>query len=181
LHATVKFAAGETPIRSVLIVDVDRRSPSEVALRLAETFARGGDSCVYLDANVRGTDRAPGLLELAAGTADTATLLQPGTVAELSQLRPGALDDPDLLSGDGVGRVVEALLSDHAYLIAGCAVLPQFGDALALAPRMDAVILTVTSGVTRRPRAIEARDALERVGGRLLGVVLIEPERRRFW
>jgi Mrp family chromosome partitioning ATPase len=66
-------------------------------------------------------------------------------------------------------------------LIVGCAGLPQHGDAIALAPRVDAVILTVTAGVTRRPRAIDARDALERVGGRLLGVVLVEPARRRFW
>jgi Mrp family chromosome partitioning ATPase len=130
---------------------------------------------------VRGADRTPGLLELAAGAADAAALLQPGTLAGLSTLPPGAIDDPDLLSGDGVGRAIDALLIDHDYLIAGCAVLPRFGDALALAPRMDAVILTVTAGATRRPRAIEARDALERVGGRLLGVVLIEPERRRFW
>lgn len=181
LHATVKFSAGETPIRSVLIVDVDRSTPSEVALRLAETFARGGDRCVYVDANVRGADRAPGLLELAAGTAEPGTLLQQASIAGLSKLPPGALDDPDLLASDGVGRAFETLLNEHAYLVAGCAGLPQYGDAIALAPRVDATILTVTTGVTRRPRAIEARDALERVGGRLLGVVLIEPGRRRFW
>lgn len=181
LHATVKFAAGERPIRSLLVVDVDRATPSDVAPRLAETFARGGDRSVFLDANVRGRDRAPGFLDLIAGAAQPDAVLRTGTVDGLMTLGAGSLDDPDVLASDAVGAVFEALLSDNAYLIVGCAGLPQYGDAIALAPRVDATILTVTTGVTRRPRAIDARDALERVGGRLLGVVLIEPSRRRFW
>jgi non-specific protein-tyrosine kinase len=77
--------------------------------------------------------------------------------------------------------VFDALHNEHAFVIVSCAALPARGDALALAPRVDGVILVVTSGKTRRPRAVEARDQLERVGARLLGVVLLETKRRLFW
>jgi len=182
LHATVKFAAGEQPVRCVLVVDVDRERPSSVAERLSETFARGGDPTVFVDANVRGSaNAAPGFLDLVAGKAQTAEVLTAGSVDGLRVVGPGSFSDPDFLASDGVATALAALLTTHDYLIVRCAGLPQHGDAIALAPRVDAVILTVTAGVTRRPRAIEARDALERVGGRLLGVVMVEPARRRWW
>ena len=109
------------------------------------------------------------------------SVIDAGEVAGLKRVGPGRASEPDVLAGAGVGAALTQLLGEFDHVILTCAPLPQNGDALALAPNVDATILVVTAGKTRRPRAVEARDALDRVGARILGVVLVEPKRGWFW
>ncbi len=182
LRATVKFATGERPIRSVLVVDVDRETPSGVAERLATAFAEAGDSCVLIDTDSRATtDRDPGLFDLMSGSGSVESVGRTDDSLRLVRVSPGTASYPDSLAGSQFGNAVESLVDAHGVAVFSCASLPRFADALAIAPRVDAVIMVVTSGGTRRPRAIDARDALDRVGARILGVVMVEGQKRRFW
>jgi len=85
------------------------------------------------------------------------------------------------VAGDRFGTALDGLIEAHGFVILSTAPLPKYADAVAIASRVDAVILVATAGGTRRPRAIEARDALDRVGARILGVVMLEPKKRWFW
>ena len=180
LRSSVKFAEGATTRRTVLVVDVDRAEPSGVARELAAAFARAGDTCVFVDlAAVPGDE--PGFAALLAGNSSATSVGEPTDVPNLTRVSPGADFQPDLLASSTLADVFATLHESYAYVIVSCVGLPARGDALALAPRADGVILVVTSGKTRRPRAIAARDQLERVGANLLGVVLLETKRRLFW
>jgi non-specific protein-tyrosine kinase len=181
LRSTVKFATGDTPVRTVLLVDIDRRESSAVAEHLATAFARAGDRCALVDTNPRGiARREAGFSDLIHGSATADAITHPGDVPGLTVVAPGTASTPDLLAGDGVPAALEVLLAEFDHVVLHAAALPQHGDALALAPNVDAVILVVTAGKTRRPRAIEARDALDRVGARILGVVMVEGKRGLF-
>lgn len=181
LRSTVKFAAGDAPIRTVLIVDVDRDAPSGVAEQLATAFARAGDRCVLVDTDPRGMNRKDaGFSDLVHGGVRVPDVARGGGVAGLTVVSAGTASEPDFLAGSGVAAALEQLAAEYDHVILTAATLPRNGDALALAPAVDATILVVTSGKTRRPRAIEARDALDRVGARTLGVVMLEPKRRLF-
>lgn len=180
LRATIKYAAGDRPVRSVLVVDVDRDEPSGVARQLAASFASTGDRVALVDANIRATRGGePGLTDVIAGSA-ALDAVAPGSDSGVTAVGPGTQADPDLLASEALDRVLAGLLESRDYVVFSCASLPAHGDALMLASRVDAVILAVTAGVSRRPRAIEAREALERVGGRLLGVVMVQRKRRWF-
>jgi Mrp family chromosome partitioning ATPase len=181
LRSTIKFAAADPPIRSVLVIDVDRATPSQVAERLADAFQHAGDRCVYLDANLQ-VSRAAGLgiTDLLSGTAQLDQALSGGN-GHPPTIGPGSLDDHDLLVGDRFSVLLERLREQFTYMIISCASLPQHGDAVALAAQTDATILVVSQGATRRPKAIMARDALQRVGARVLGVVMLEPPPKRLW
>ena len=182
LRSSVKFAAGERPVRSVLVVDVDRERPSGVAEQLARSFAASGDRCAFVDSDVRQADPdAPGLTDLIVGTVDATAISSASAAGEPSRIGPGSGRNPDLLADERLSVAIDAILQRHDIAVISAASLPAYGDALAIAPRVDATILVVTSGRTRRPRAIEARDALERVGARILGVVMVETKRRLFW
>jgi Mrp family chromosome partitioning ATPase len=53
-------------------------------------------------------------------------------------------------------------------------------DAAALANKVDGILLVVEAGKTRREAAVRAKEALEQVGGKILGVVLTKiPAKRR--
>lgn len=183
LRSTIKFAAGDAPIRSVLIVDADRNGPSDTAREVAHAFAQAGDRCAWVDADFRaggGTDL--GFSDVLAGTVSLDAVLKGTSDAPgYATVAAGSASNPDLLAGDQLPVALEGLLQRFEYVILSTASLPAHSDALSLAARVDAVVLAVTSGKSRRPRAIEARDALNRVGARVLGVVLIETRRRLFW
>jgi Mrp family chromosome partitioning ATPase len=181
LRSSVKFATGERPIRTVLLVDVDRAEPSGVAAQLAGAFADAGDRCALVETDVRRGSGRPGFSDLVCGTAVVDDIIRAGADGEPAYVGPGTTAAPDVLAGDQLGPALDALLASYDVVVLCAASLPAFGDALGIAPRVDATILVVTSGKTRRPRAVEARDALERVGARLLGVVMIETKRRWFW
>jgi non-specific protein-tyrosine kinase len=183
LRSTVKFAAGDGPVRSVLVVDIDRATSSGVARELAAAFARAGDRCVLVEADPRaaaGRDD-PGFSDLLSGAAPVGAVVQTADLPLLGVVGPGTLPNADLLAGERLSESIGVLPESHRHVVLACASLPQHGDALAIAPRVDATLLVVTAGQTRRPRAIEARDALARVGANLLGVVMLETKRRWFW
>lgn len=182
LRATVKFATGERAIRSVLVVDVDRRRPSMVAEQLATAFAEAGDTCALIDTDARSNiDRDHGFFDLLAGSASAESVGRMSESGGLIHVPAGMSGSPDALAGSRLGEAVERLVDAFGIAIFSSAPLPQYADALAIAPRVDAVIMVVTSGGTRRPRAIDARDALDRVGARILGVVMVQEKQRRYW
>ncbi len=179
LRSTLKFAAGDRPVRSVLVVDIDRPETSGVARRLAESFARAGDRCALVETDGRAGGDAAGFADLIRGAPLAAAIAdaEHGGPVVVPAGRGAAAD---ALSSDGVGEALRTLLQSYEYVILSCAPLPRYADALALAPRVDAVIMVASSGKTRRPKAIDARDALERVGANILGVVLAEETRGWF-
>jgi Mrp family chromosome partitioning ATPase len=182
LRSTVKFSSGERPIRSVLVVDIDREQRSGVADELATAFAEAGDRCLLIDTDVRGTvDRTDGFFDLLRGDISLDSIATTADGERLMRIGPGRNGSPDALAGDAFVPTIERLTEEYGISILSAASLPRYADALAIAPRVDAVILVVTSGRTSRPRAIEARDALDRVGARILGVVMVEPKKRWFW
>lgn len=183
LRSTIKFAAGDAPVRSVLIVDTDRSGPSDTAAQVARAFAKAGDNCAFINADATsGNTGIPGLSDLLIGSTSLDDVLTGDTGdGLLTVIGPGTVADPDLLAGGQLSRVLEALQQRFDYIIFGAAGLPGSSDAISIAPRVDATILVVTSGKTRRAKAVQARDALQRVGANVLGVVLIEAKRRLFW
>ena len=179
LRSTVRFTTGERPVRSVLVVDIDRATSSDVARRLAESFSMAGDRCVLVETDSRGGTKAAGFSDLIDG-ASLDGIAVDSEAHSLAVISAGRATSADTLSADGVDDALSKLLERFEHVILTCAPMPQFADALALAPLVDAVILVVSSGKTRRQKAIDARDALRRVGANILGAVLSEEKRGRF-
>ena len=178
LRETIKHAAGEKPLASVLLVDVDRKGPSEVARRLAEVFGVARERCVLIDTNFRNpSDGEPGLSDL---TLDPTTQLDLALTDGLAVVRAGTAGNPDLLSSKSFPGALASIVEQFDYAIVACDGYPASADALAVGPLVDAVILVISAGVTGREPAIQARDALERLGVRILGMVMIERPRRWF-
>jgi len=178
LRDTIKNATGDKPLRSILIVDVDRKSPSDVAVQLAEAFSDAGERCALIETNFRNSDgQKPGLSDMLSESGAT---YKPGESDGLIEIGPGTVGNPDLLASKSFPTVLVDLVSQFDYAILTCDGYPGSGDAIAVGPAVDAVILVISAGVTGREPAIRARDALERVGARILGMVMIERPRRWF-
>lgn len=179
LRSTVKFASGDRAIRSVLVVDVDTTATSDVGRHLAESFVQAGDRCAFVETNGRNGAGGAGFADLVAGNPLPAKFLQPGS-AGLVVIPAGQAAGGDHLASSGTDRALGELAEQFDLVVLSCAPLPSFADALSLASRVDGVIMVVAAGKTRRPKAIDARDALRRIGANILGVVLLEGKRGLF-
>lgn len=197
LRSTVKFAGGEPPVRSLLVADAGTGGQhSAVAANLAAALALGGDSVVLVDADLRQPrlheffrrGNETGLTEwlvepdavrplpLSESGVPNLRLLPAGRGRETAGIAPG-----DLLSGDAFTQLLALLQEEATFTIIDAPALPEVGDALAIAARVDAALLLIRSGKTRRPAAQQAKDALDRVGTRILGAVLTDAGGRKLF
>ncbi len=197
LRSTVKFAGGEPPLRSLLVADAGTGGQhSAVAANLAAALALGGDSVVLVDADLRQPrlheffrrGNETGLTEwladpdtvqplpLSESGVSNLQLLSAGRGRETAGIAPG-----DLLSGDAFTQLLTLLREEATFTIIDAPALPEVGDALAIAARVDAALLLIRSGKTRRPAAQQAKDALDRVGTRILGAVLTDVGGRKLF
>lgn len=192
LRATVKFSHLQPPVRSVLIADTDTGGQhSHTAANLAAALALGGDRTILVDANLRtpqlhalfGAPNKDGLTEWLENVAPET--LPPMIQTRLNNLRlivagqpsDGQLDRPspaDLLSTDRCALLLERLREQAEFVVIDTAPLTDVGDGLTIAPRVDAVLLLVRAGRTRRVPAQRAKESLDRVGARILGAVLTD-------
>jgi capsular exopolysaccharide synthesis family protein len=78
----------------------------------------------------------------------------------------------ELLSSERFTRVLASIADAADVVLLDAAPVSAVADATILATRVDGVLLVVDSGRTRRDAARRAKEQLERVGARLLGVVL---------
>jgi len=192
LRASVKFAGVEPAIRSVLIADAGSAGQhSAVAANLAAALALGGDSVVLIDANLR----SPGLHQqfglanesglgnwLALGDAGASIPLRQTSIERLLLLTAGNIAGGgysgaapvDYLGGNGFVGLLARLKEQADFLVFDAAPLSQVGDALAIAARVDAVLLLIRSGRTKRAAAQRAKESLDRIGAHVLGAVLTD-------
>lgn len=177
-------AHGEGP-RSLLLAPVAEGSEaSTLAAGLGASLARSGRQVVLVDADLR-SPSLHSLLEavndsgfrnlLAAGSA-TAPPLQPTGVDRLRLLPAGPpMANPgSLLDAADVPRILGALQTDDAVLIAVTSPTRTYADAAMLAPNFDATILVVTPGVSRRADLERAHVTLGRTSAKIAGVALVE-------
>lgn len=199
LRASVKFAGVKPSVRSVLVADAGSKGQhSIVAANLAAALALGGDTTILIDADLRqpaihqqlGVANQPGLSDwLAAGDGSAPVPLIPTAIDGLSLLTAGTAGGNrgfgaapvDYLSSDHFVDLLQRLSDSAEYLIFDAPSLADVGDALTIAARVDAVLLLIRSGRTKRAAAQKAKESLDRVGARLLGAVLTDSGGLRLW
>jgi len=173
----------DNPVRSLLVASASQDEGKSTTLaNLAVTFAQAGNRVVLVDCDLRrptlhklfGVANDQGLTTmLLAGDSAPAPLV--ATPVEGLRLLPSGPQPPnpsELLGSKrieaGIGRIqqdADLVLFDSPPLLA-------VSDAAVLARKVDAVLLVVSAGKTKRDHAARARQMLERAGAHVLGVVL---------
>lgn len=189
LRANIKFAAGATLPRTILLADTGSGAARPtVAANLAIALAQAGDPTILIDADLR----QPGLHRLfgVSGDIGASTFLREGgdtpplvtTSVPGLRLLPAGLtpaNPAELLASDRFRALLAWAREAAAFVIIDAPPVTAVADALALAAIADGTLLIVRAGHTRRPAAQRAKDQLERVGAHLLGVVLTDAKAER--
>lgn len=186
LRTNILFARTEPRLSAVLVAGIGDDPAGEVVANLAVAMAQAGVRTLVVDANLRaprqhayfGLSNDKGLATALATDAAPAAL--PTSVPNLAVLPAGPppANPAELLGSTRLADLLAALREQSEIVLLDAPPLGAVADTPVLATKVDGVVLVIRAGVTRRAHAVEARELLERVGARLLGVALIERDRR---
>ncbi len=189
LRTNIMFAAVEKPIHTLLITSpVPDDGKSVTLANLAVTLAQSERKTILVDADLRrpsqqaiwGVSNDRGLTSLMLDSSLLANPpLQPSGVEGLRLLTSGPLppNPADLLLSQAMDKVIEALKGQADYVLFDAPPVLAVTDAAVLASKIDGLLLVIKAGATRRDQAERARDALQRVNARIIGVALTNAPR----
>jgi protein-tyrosine kinase len=115
-----------------------------------------------------------GFIEAASDGVPFETHIQPTDRPNLFVLTSGqiSLSPAEVFEGDAIDQLIGKLRDNFDFILFDAAPVIDFPDSLALASKVDSIILVTQSEKTSVEDAQRAKMNLEQAGGRILGVVL---------
>lgn len=184
LRTNIQFASPDKPPRSLLITSAGpEEGKSVTAANLAVCLAQDGRRVIVVDADLRKprlhrifkVPKEPGFTNLMINERGSLEdHLQRTEVENLWVLPCGSTppNPAELLGSSRAVQVMEQLKERADVVIYDSPPVAVVTDAAVLGSRVDAVLQVVLAGGTRRDVVLRGKEALERVGARILGPVL---------
>jgi receptor protein-tyrosine kinase len=169
--------------KSLLITSASQREgKSSVASKLAIALAHAQHRVVLVDADMRRPTvhqlwdhgLEPGLASVLSGTAAMAQALHSTPVPGLSVLTSGGVSSeaPELLESPVFAQLLKVLEEHFDWVIIDSPPALTVSDASIIAQRATGILFVVAATSTSARAARLAIEELERIGGRVLGVVM---------
>lgn len=184
LRTNLLFANLDKPLHTIVVTSsIPEEGKSRTAANLAIVLAQSGHRTVLLDADFRrpsqhrnfGFVRNIGFSDLVIQEIqEDQALLPVEGVPDLTVLPSGPTPpNPSELLGSARARaVISWLTSSYEYVVIDTPPVNAVTDAAVLATYTDGVIMVVETGRTSYGAVNHAKQALERVGGHVVGAVL---------
>jgi len=184
LRMNLQYATLDRSLRSLLVTSAGAEEGKSTTLsNLAVTIAQVEQRVIMVDCDLRrprlheifGLDNATGFttMMLDEQMLEHPPLLETG-VENLWLLPSGQLPPrpADLLGSQRMDTVVERLLKEADMLLFDAPPVVGVTDAIVLATKVDAVLLVVNAGETKRDQAETAIERLKNVNAHIVGSVL---------
>jgi capsular exopolysaccharide synthesis family protein len=183
LRTNILFSSLDKPLHTLLVTSTaPDEGKSTTLANLAVTMAQAEQRVLMVDCDLRrpslhtlfGMPNERGLTTAILEQGEGPLPVQATVVPGLNLLTSGPLPPrpADLLGSRRMGALIERMRAEADIVLFDTPPVVAVTDAAALAPRVDGVLLVLQAGMTRRDRAREARQLLEKVKANIVGVVL---------
>ena len=183
LRANIRFSSIDRSAKTILVTSAGPQEGKTTTLaNLAVIAAQAGNRVLAIDCDLR-RPALHAVFDIVSSSGFTDLLLNEngteikavnGPIAGLSLVPSGPLppNPAELLSMERVDRLLEIAAKDYDLVLLDSPPAGAVADSSILAPRVDGVILVIDATRTHREQARRAKEQLERVNARLLGVVV---------
>jgi capsular exopolysaccharide synthesis family protein len=182
LRTNLQFSSIDRDVRTILVTSAgEGEGKTTVVANLGVALAESGKRVLLIDCDLRqpglhavfGLAAAPGLSNALLdepGELPTSATAVPG----LSLLPAGDLppNPAEFVASARLARLLDRAREAFDYVLIDSPPAGLVSDAAVLTPSVDGVVLVVSVGKTKRDVARRTKEQLDRVGARLLGVVL---------
>jgi non-specific protein-tyrosine kinase len=184
IRTNVQFTNIDHPARSIVVTSpLSAEGKSTTASNLANVFADAGCRVTLVDGDLRrpslhrifGIERQDGLTNMLAGGAElNGSGLKETSKPNLALIASGPVPPrpADLLGSARMKTLMTHLGEQADMILIDSPPLLAVTDAAVLSTVTDGVILVVDPARSKRRDLRRAREAIEAVGGRILGVVI---------
>ncbi|MBC2906877.1 polysaccharide biosynthesis tyrosine autokinase [Streptomyces cupreus] len=181
LRTNLQFAQIDDRPRIIMVTSsLPGEGKTNTSVNLALSLAEAGVSTCLVDADLRrpcvaktfGLVQDAGLTTVLIGQARVEEVMQQ-TSNRLAVLASGAMppNPTELLASARMSEVLDELTSTYEVVIVDTAPLLPVADTIGLAPLAQGTLLVVRASKTNHDQVRTAVEALDRVGGRVLGTV----------
>jgi non-specific protein-tyrosine kinase len=184
LRTNIQFSAIDEPIHTLVVTSpAQDESRSTTLANLAVTMAQSGHKTILVDADLRrpaqhtiwklGNEKGLTSMMLDGDGLANPPLHEVG-VENLWVLTSGPLppNPADLLGARRMEEAITALKEKADYILFDAPPVLAVTDTALLASKLDALLLVVKAGATRRDHAKRAKEVLSRLHIRVIGVAL---------
>lgn len=189
LRTNIKFSSFDKKIQSILITSSGTgEGKSTTAANLAIVMAQSGNNTIIIDCDQRrpnthklfGVSNEVGLSNFIVGTIGFNEVIQKTEVENLHILTSGTRppNPSELISSNKMMGFVEELKKEYDYIILDSPPVIPVTDAQLLASYADGCLLVVSSGEVEKEAVIKAKDLLNKVNAKIIGVILNKLEVR---
>lgn len=186
LQMNVAFASDiEAPKVIAVTSAAAQDGKTTTAVNLAVAYAEQGARVLLIDCDLRrprlhrlsGMPREPGLAEVILGRCEHEQVIRP-IADNLWLLAAGAMppNPPALLGSTQMRRLIGDLSLEYDVLLLDCPPALLGSDAALVGTIADGTLFVVRAGHTDRELAQDAVEQLRRVGVRVIGAALNDPE-----
>ncbi len=183
IRTNLRYTNVDHPPRTFVITSSrPAEGKSTTASNLAHVFAEGGSTVTLVDADLRrpslhtmfGQPRGDGLTSLITAQDMNGHSMLGTDLPNLKLVASGPIppNAADILSSDRMHHVIDHLRTQSQFVFVDSPPVLSVADAAILATMVDGVVLVVDPHRTKRREIRAAREAIDAVGGKLLGVVL---------
>ena len=183
LRTNLQFTGIDSNIKTILVTSTNAgEGKSFVSANLAVSFAQAGNRVLLVDCDLRKGRvhklfkilNTGGLSNLLAGSLkDTRTFIRDTSVDNLDVLTCGTYppNPSELLASQKNKKLIFNLRSHYDIVIFDGAPVGGLADSVILSSLVDETIVVVKDASTSKNDLIATREALERVGAKIAGVV----------
>ena len=183
LRTSIQFLGLDRDLKTIMITSASPDEGKSTTLaNLAVTFAEAGREVIAVDCDLRRpslhrlfdvpNDR--GLSKAISEDTPLEDVLLATTIQHLRVLPSGLVppNPSEVLGSQRMNRVIEGLRALADIILFDAPPTIAVTDAAVLGVKVDGVLLVVSAGKTKRDHALKAKDLLEKVNAKVLGVVL---------
>jgi receptor protein-tyrosine kinase len=183
LRTNLQFLSVDHPPRVIMVCSaVPSEGKTTTVINLARALAEAGRKVTVVEADLRrpmisrylGLIPGSGLNNILAGSAEPIEVEQTGEEGSFRVIPAGPPppNPGELLSSQHMRALLEELREQNEFVLIDAPPLLPVADSSGLAVMVDGVLLTVRYGKTTKDQLRQAATTLDRVGARMLGLVL---------
>ncbi|MFC5703560.1 CpsD/CapB family tyrosine-protein kinase [Cohnella faecalis] len=183
LRTNIQFSAIDEQVRTIMVTSAGPgEGKSTTSCNLAATYAQTEQKVLLIDADLRkptvhhtfGCSNRFGLTHVLTNQCQYKEVILESYVPNLSILPAGAIppNPSELLASNRMRAFIDEIKKEFDIIIIDSPPVIAVTDAQIVATRCDGVVLVVDYGNVKIAQAQKAKEKLEHVNARILGVVM---------
>lgn len=189
LRTNLQYAETDRPLQLLMVTSAGpKEGKSTTIMNLAVTYAQMEKRTILVDADLRkptahftfGLSNRTGLSHVLSGQADLREVVKESRIPGLDVMTSGPVppNPSELLGSSRMDALLDQLREQYDIVLIDTPPVLAVADAQVVSSKSDGVLLVVNARTGKRQHAIKARNALQFVQARIVGIALNQTAHR---